>query len=168
MQYVLDANIFIEAKRRYYRFDLCPGFWESLVWQHGQGTVWSIDRVRDELEDGKDDLAAWVKAHVPAACFVDTKVPDVIKEYALVNGWVHAQPQFKPAAKADFASDTDAWLIAYAKATGSTLVTHEELNEFIKVRVPIPNVCKALGVNYIDTFDMLKELKTRFDWAKPA
>lgn len=28
--FVLDTNIFIEAHRRYYGLDLCPGFWEPL------------------------------------------------------------------------------------------------------------------------------------------
>jgi len=32
-EYVLDANVFIEAARRYYAFDIAPPFWESLV-QH--------------------------------------------------------------------------------------------------------------------------------------
>jgi hypothetical protein len=26
--YVVDANVLIEAKNRYYAFDLAPGFWE--------------------------------------------------------------------------------------------------------------------------------------------
>ena len=28
--YLLDTNVFIEAKNRYYSFDLAPGFWEWL------------------------------------------------------------------------------------------------------------------------------------------
>jgi hypothetical protein len=28
MAYVLDANIFIEAKQRYYGLDFCPAFWD--------------------------------------------------------------------------------------------------------------------------------------------
>lgn len=28
--YLLDANVFIEAKNRYYGFDLAPGFWDWL------------------------------------------------------------------------------------------------------------------------------------------
>lgn len=28
--YLLDTNVFIEAKNRYYAFDLAPGFWEGL------------------------------------------------------------------------------------------------------------------------------------------
>ena len=28
MVYLLDANVFIEAKNHYYRFEVCPAFWE--------------------------------------------------------------------------------------------------------------------------------------------
>lgn len=55
-KYLLDANVFIEAKRRYYAFDVCPGFWECLVWHHQGACVESIDRVKQELELGDDDL----------------------------------------------------------------------------------------------------------------
>lgn len=50
--FVLDANIFIEAHRRYYGLDLCPGFWESLRHFARRGRLLSIDRVYRELEDG--------------------------------------------------------------------------------------------------------------------
>ena len=30
MLYLLDSNIFIEAKNRYYGMDFCPAFWDSL------------------------------------------------------------------------------------------------------------------------------------------
>ena len=30
MAYLLDANVFIEAKKRWYGFDFCPSFWEWL------------------------------------------------------------------------------------------------------------------------------------------
>ena len=59
--YVLDANVFIEASRRYYAFDLVPKFWEILVEYASNGRILSIDRIRKELGRGKDDLAAWVE-----------------------------------------------------------------------------------------------------------
>jgi hypothetical protein len=29
--YLLDANVFIQAKNLHYGFDFCPGFWDWLV-----------------------------------------------------------------------------------------------------------------------------------------
>lgn len=43
-RYLLDANSFIEAKRRHYAFDICPGFWAALLAHHGGSRLASIDR----------------------------------------------------------------------------------------------------------------------------
>ena len=40
MAYLLDTNIFIQAKNEYYGFDLCPGFWDWLERQNKVGQVW--------------------------------------------------------------------------------------------------------------------------------
>lgn len=67
-KFVLDANVFIEAKDRYYGFDICPGFWNALIREHKSRNVCSIDRVRSELvrsrrdpDDEPDRLSDWVK-----------------------------------------------------------------------------------------------------------
>lgn len=169
MSYVIDTNVFVEAKRRYYAFDLCPGFWNALCWQHGAGAICSIDRVRKEIEDGADDLTTWVKDVMPVSCFADTTTSDVAQEYAGAINWVTASVDFADAAKAEFATvdRADAWVIAFAKAKGHTVVTHEVLRPGAKNRVPIPNVCQALGIPFIDTFDMLRALGTQFSWQAP-
>ena len=45
--FVLDTNIFIEAHRRYYARDICPGFWECLIHFALAEKLQSIDRVRE-------------------------------------------------------------------------------------------------------------------------
>lgn len=60
-RYVLDANDFIQAKRRFYGLDFCPGYLRTLIWHQQQGKVGSIDKIRDELLRGGDDLTQWVK-----------------------------------------------------------------------------------------------------------
>lgn len=161
--YVLDANVLMEAHRRYYAFDLCPGFWECLEHYCGEGCVVSIDRVRDEVQDG-DALADWV-ASAPEAFFVSTAEPEVVRLYQDIMAWVQSQPQFLEAAKARFARGADGWLIAYAHWRGATVVTHERYDRNVRKKVPIPNVCREFGVSYRDTFDMLRSLEVRFGWA---
>lgn len=165
-RYLLDANVFIEANRRYYAFPICPGFWAALVSHHGSGSVWSIDRVKDELVDSKDELSNWVRDDVPPAAFLSTNDSVVVARYAEVIGWAMAQPQFLAAAKAEFADakDADAWLVAYASVNGLTLVTHETLDEQIRRKVKLPNACREFGVPYLNTFDMLKDLACQFVW----
>ncbi|MBV6340209.1 DUF4411 family protein [Candidatus Magnetobacterium casense] len=115
LKYALDANIFIEAKNRYYSFDLCPGFWNALLWHHGKNRLSSIDRIRKELEREGDALTTWVSGVMPKTCFVSTNTPEIMRWFNQVFTWVQAQSQFTQAAKADFANVADGWLIAYAK-----------------------------------------------------
>jgi hypothetical protein len=163
-QFVLDANVFIQAHRAYYAFDLCPGYWKALLAHYNGERLCSIDRIRDELTGGGDALADWVAHTVPEAFFVQTSDAPVSGWFGQMMVWVQAQTQFLPAAKAEFATKADGWLVAYAKAFGFAVVTQEVPNPNIKRKVPIPNVCDAFGVQYIDTFDMLRALATQFEW----
>ncbi|HDS84095.1 MAG TPA: DUF4411 family protein, partial [Phycisphaerales bacterium] len=78
--YLLDANVFIEASRRYYAFDLAPGFWENLIRYSNTNQVLSIDRIKIELEKGKDELAEWAK-HKFHHAFVSTNETETITAY---------------------------------------------------------------------------------------
>ena len=60
--YLLDANVFIQAKNLHYGFDFCPAFWDWLVVQNDKGKVASIDKVADELRAGDDELAGLAAA----------------------------------------------------------------------------------------------------------
>jgi hypothetical protein len=164
-RYALDANVFIEAKRRYYAFDICPGFWSVLLWQEARGQVVSVDRVKAELERGADDLWDWASRVMPPSCFASTDAPAVLDVYGQIVAWVEAQPQFRPEAKTEFLASADGWLIAYAKANGLVLVTHEQPAPAARQTVPIPNVCSAFQVLFVDTFEMLRALATQFSWS---
>jgi len=161
--YVLDANVFVEAHRRYYAFDLCPGFWECLLHHHADTRLVSIDRVRNEIYAG-DDLEKWVKKTAPSALFASTQDSAVADQFGAMMAWVQSNAQFKPEAKAEFAQVADGWLAAYAKVNGNTLVTQEEYAPAAKKRVPLPNVCKQFGVDYVDTFARLRDLRACFFW----
>lgn len=155
--YLLDANVFIEAARRYYAFDIAPPYWAALVKCAKDGCVRSIDQVRDELLRGNDDLAVWADSDFQE-WFMITDEDSVTGLYADVMAWVEEQEQFTEAAKEEFADDADGWLVAYAKVNGCVVVTREQFNRDCKRRVPLPNVCRAFGVTYCDTFDMLRNL----------
>lgn len=164
--YVLDANVFMEAHRRYYNFELCPGFWECLLYHHADARLISIDRVRDEIFVG-DSLEAWVKGTAPKGLFASTRDPAVTTHFQAMMAWVQSESQFLPIAKAEFAQVADGWLAAYAKIHNHILVTHEEYASAARRRVPLPNVCKQFNIDYVDTFAMLRELEARFLWNPP-
>ncbi|HUV04766.1 MAG TPA: DUF4411 family protein [Armatimonadota bacterium] len=155
--YLLDANVFIEAAKRYYAFDIAPRFWDALVEHANDDSVTSIDRVKEELVLGNDDLAEWANRQFHER-FAATDEDEVVKAFAEIMSWVNEQAQFNDAAKQEFASGADGWLVAYAKVNGCVVVTHEQFNPDIKRKVPIPNICRAFQVTCCDTFDMLRKL----------
>jgi len=158
--YVLDANVFIEAARHYYAFDIVPSFWQMLIDHANNSLVLSIDRVKFELERGKDELAKWANGSFHEQ-FASTEEEDVIAAYRKIMVWSQGQAQFTPGAKAEFARVADGWLVAYALANVCIVVTREQFNSEAKARIKIPNVCRAFGVQYVDTFEMMRELGVR-------
>ncbi len=70
--YLVDSDVFITAKNLNYSFDICPGFWKSLIHHLSKGRVFSIDRVRSELLAGhrEENLVRWVRAEVPTRLLV--------------------------------------------------------------------------------------------------
>jgi hypothetical protein len=53
-------------------------------------------------------------------------------------------------------------LIAKAVTAGATVVTQETYEPFRLNKVKIPNVCRAFGVPYLNTFDLLQQLRAKF------
>ena len=159
--YVLDANVFIQAKNQYYAFDLTPRFWQLLVELAESGQIVSIDRVKMELERGKDELTTWAKENFSAG-FVSTDENDVIESYREIMNWVMNEVQYSAAAKTGFAQGADGWLVAYARAKKCMVVTQEMPNPETKARIPIPNVCQQFGVSFVNTFEMLRRLGVRW------
>lgn len=164
--YVLDANAFIQARRRFYPFDICPGYWEGLRWFRASGRLCSIDKVRDELERGGDDLWNWARD-----VFDESGCESSIigaSEFADMAAWVQSNVQFTQAAKSEFMAVADGWLAAYAKSSGKVIVTLEEPSPEAKRRVPLVNVCRAFGVQAITPFEMLRRLEVRLSWSPPS
>ncbi len=156
-KYVLDADVFMTAARRYYAFDIAPTFWQSLVVHASNGRLLSIDHVKADIDRGKDELAEWANGSF-RQWFDSTAQADVLEDYRRIVTWAQGQNQYTGAAKAEFANASDGWLVAYAKAKGFTVVTNETHDPSIRRRIKIPNVCQAFGVPYVDTFKLMRDL----------
>jgi esterase/lipase len=168
LRYLIDSNIFIEAHRRYYAFNLCPGFWKSLLWLHGQGHILSLDKVKDELTEETDDLEDWAKNTMPKSGFAPSDDSMVVELYGKIQIWAQNNSQFIDAAKEEFAQVADPWLIAFARAHEMVLVTHEQYVPQVKKRIPIPNVCREFGVRHANTFEMLTAFQVQYHWSEPS
>lgn len=157
-KYLLDADVFIQAHKAHFRFSFCPGFWESLLSSHRDGVIFSVDKVGQEIEAGKDELADWVQANLSSGFFLPTNNVSTVNAYRDIQQWAQDQAQFSEPAKEEFANNADGWLVAHARANGFIVVTHEVYNRDIKKRIPIPNACNGLGVRFINPFAMLDNL----------
>lgn len=128
----------------------------------------SIDKVYNEIVKGNDKLSNWVKRSFKRY-FLTTEDLSVLKSYEEIIKWNSREKvrrRYSQNAILDFskADNADPWLIAYALTNKQNfiIVTFEKEHEYIKRRIPIPNVCKEFGIKYCDLYQMLKNLNFRF------
>ena len=158
MAYLLDANVFMQAKNLHYGLDFCPAFWDWLIRENESQRVFSIERVCDEIKAGDDDLSEWAK--VRGAGFFLKPDSDVLPALGDVSTWATSQG-YEPAAVSTFLQVADYYLVAHALAGEYTVVTHEIASASTK-RIKIPNACIALGAKCVTPFEMLRRERARF------
>ena len=157
-RYLLDANVFIQAKNLHYGFDFCPAFWDWLVTENAAGSVASIEKVADELYAGKDGLSDW--ASVRGAAFFLPPDDAVLPALQTVSEWASSQ-HYEPAAVATFLQVADYWLVAHALAHQYVVVTHEVPSDGNR-KIKIPNVCIGLKLRCVSPYEMLRRERARF------
>jgi hypothetical protein len=158
MAYLLDANIFIQAKNLHYGFDFCPAFWDWLMENNASKKVFSIEKVGDEIEAGADELSEWAEKQ-GSTFFLkpDSAILPALRE---ISAWVMGQ-KYEPAAVNTFLQVADYYLVAHAKALGHIVVTHEKASQSIK-RIKIPEVCIGLNIKFMSPYEMLRHERARF------
>ncbi|WP_434593943.1 DUF4411 family protein [Streptomyces sp. A5-4] len=163
--FLVDSNVLIEAKNRYYAFDIAPGFWAWLDHAYANSIACSIEPVRDELIGGGDELATWARSHQEFFRPIDAAT---ITHFTPLTRWTNSR-NYTAAAITEFLTNTaDFYLVAYARAHDHTLVTHEQPRPDSRKRVLIPDACDAMGVTYANTFSMLRSTRARFDFQFPT
>lgn len=152
MAYLLDSNVFIQAKNEYYGFNICPGFWQWLLEQNADGVVYSVDKVHQELNVGNDPLVEWINRDCGKNFFTrrSRKTEQALHS---VTRWAYGQ-DYTDVAIRKFLRCADCHLVAHAIAGNHTIVTLEIFSNS-KNHIKIPNVCKAFGIKNVTTFDML-------------
>jgi predicted nucleic acid-binding protein len=155
--YVLDTNVFVQAHRRHYGLDFVPGFWDWLDANAGTGVIASVRAVLDELT-GEDALAAWAKQRKDMFRAADPRTQLALRDVA-----VWATRNYEREFVDEFLGNADCHLVAFAKAYGCVLVTHEQPEDPKKKRksVTIPDACNEFGVNWADPFKMLRDEQAR-------
>lgn len=158
MAYLLDANVFIQAKNLHYGLDFCPAFWEWLIANNVSGTVFSIEKVGDEIGAIADELSIWA-AQRGDGFFLK---PDaaILPKLADVSAWANGQNYEQGAINA-FLQAADYYLVTHALAHGHTVVTHEVPANSVK-KIKIPNACIGLNVKCMTPYEILRVERARF------
>jgi len=158
MAYLLDANVFIQAKNLHYGLDFCPAFWEWLIAHNANRNVFSIEKVGDEIAAGGDDLSDWAEQRGDG--FFLKPDAALLPVLGTVSAWANGQ-NYEPTAVNTFLQVADYYLVAHALAHGQTVVTHEIASASTK-RIKIPNACIGLNVKFMTPYEMLRHERARF------
>lgn len=163
--YVLDTNVFIQAHRDTYPLDVATSFWNAVKRLAEEEKIISIDKVKAEIDRNEDELKEWIEAHLPLDFFKSSDGHKILNNYGLMAPWAESRSvHYQRGAIDEFLDfgNADAWLVAWCKATGDTLVTQEISNPMQKNRIPIPQVCQHLNVPYCNMIEMFRALEVRF------
>lgn len=158
--YLLDANVFIQAHRDVYPFDVFPSYWAKLKVLATSGVLCSIDKVRDEIYENEDVLKRWVEQNLPSDFF--RAAATSISTYAKVSQWAYSRldnPYSQAAVGAFLEADrADAFLVAFAAEHGLTVVTYEKPEPKSKKAIKLPDVCQVFNVPVVSPVNMLRAL----------
>ena len=166
-KYLLDSNIFIQAYRMHYPFDVVPSLWNKLIKLSDNGVILSIDKVKKELFSNNDELSNWCKSSLRNTFFVDTE--NCINKYIDITKWAGSHPYYKPRAKEEFlqADLADPWLVAYAMTerehkNDCIIVTHEKSQPNTEKKIKIPEVCNQFKIRHTNLIEMFREIGETF------
>lgn len=122
------------------------------------GNIHSIDKVKEEIDKGGDELTEWIHRNAPRSFFLKQDL-SVMTKMAETIAWAKNNPiGFSQSAISDYVNVADSYLVATAAAKNMVLVTYEKSNPQRRNRVMIPDACKAIGVRSCDLNTALREL----------
>lgn len=158
MSYLLDSDVFIQAKNLHYGLDFCPAFWDWLIAASAKGLVFSTEKVGDEIQAGADELTTWAAGRGDG--FFLKPDSAILPALAQVSSWASGH-NYEPAAVSTFLQVADFYLVAHALAHGHIVVTHEVAAASTK-KIKIPNACIGVGVKCVTPYEMLRLEKAKF------
>ncbi len=165
-KFIVDSNFFIQAHRSIYPLDVVQSFWSKIKSLSEKGIIVSIDKVKKEIfvnSSHEDDLKSWCDTNLPKEFFISTD--SVLHNYVAIVNWANSMSHhYTSNAIQEFLETdlADPWLIAFAMSNNWTIVTYEKSEPSRKNRIKIPEVCSHFNVKYINTIEMLRELKENF------
>lgn len=157
MEYLFDTNIFVESKKNL-PMDVWPTFWTKMAELINSGNIHSIDKVKDEIDKGGDELTDWIHNNAPRGFFLTQDITVMTKLAETITWAQNCTVRFSQSAIFDYTNVADSYLVATAAARNMVLVTYEKSNPQRRNRVMIPDACYAIGVRSCDLNTALREL----------
>jgi hypothetical protein len=116
--------------------------------------------VFDEVVDYDDYLQIWTRQRKRQGLGVSSNRV-VQGHYEVIASYVYSK--FTRRHADEFCAKADGWVIAHARASeGRDVVVTHETERSAKGKVKVPWVCDAVGVKWINLYQMLTELKFKF------
>lgn len=164
MQYLLDANVLIDADRDYYPLDRVPEFWDWLL-HHGQvGNAKVCIEVYEEVTDGSGQLPDWLKRRdVKQALLLGEESDPTLVSRVVSEGYAPDLTDIEIVTVG-----RDPFLIAHAmKDIPSRCVVTTESRAPSKKRQNrrVPDVCEQFGVAWCDEFEFFRRLRFSTSWS---
>lgn len=167
MLYLLDANVLIDANRDYYPMERVPEFWEWLLAMGAAGHVKLIIEVYEEVAEGKDALAVWLKDdHVKNTLLLEEEArPEVVSR--VVDEGYGPDLTDKDVKKIG----RDPFLVAcalHSQASRCVVTTEVSKPKATRANRRLPDVCRHFAIDCCNTFEMLRRLDFRTTWRTGA
>ena len=161
MLYLLDADTLITAHRTWYALNRVPEFWRWILHLAEAGTVKMPSQIYAEVENGNDDLAAWMKEVEHKALLRLDEEADLEKVQAVLSLYGD------PLTEADLIKiGQDPFLIAAALDNDERCVVTGEVSSPGKQgsNRKVPNVCDDCGVIWLSPIDFINALNFTTGW----
>lgn len=165
MLFLLDANVLIDANRDYYPIDSVPEFWDWLLFMSDEGKVKIPIEIYEELTNGSDDLAGWLKRpEIKNMLLLDEAAEVELVRQVISNGYATDLDDTEIEALG-----RDPFLISYALNSGeknNRCIVTTEISKPSRKRANrrIPDVCNSLTIHCCNSFDFYKALNFKTHW----
>ena len=136
--------------------DFFPDYWSKLDELAQQGVVFATEEVKREIGRTDDELNEWLSSREYFFKSIDERVQECIIQ-------VFQDPDHhRLVDSSNQRSIADPWVIAHALAEDAVVVTKEQYETHQTRRIKIPNVCRALSIECIDDFELIRRLGMQF------
>jgi hypothetical protein len=156
--------VLIHAHREYYPLEVVPEFWDWLVYKGENGLLKIPLEIYEEVKDGNDALAIWVKkAEVEAALVLDEEVDVLAVGRVLDEGYA---PDLTDVEIEKLGRDP--FLVAYGLVDPpNRIIVTTEVSKPSKQRGnrKVPDVAYSFDLTTCNTFEMVKLLGFTTSWS---